>query len=97
MSTLEDKLAAGIAQVKSTTRTRKAPAKAAPAGNIPAALSANNLPTASAAAKPEVTLAAVQTAAPTQAPTQSVQPAVTEAPKAMPKRVYLSDDRVWPD
>ncbi len=46
MSTLEDKLAAGIAQVKNTSRTRKAPAKAAPAGSIPAALSAENLPAA---------------------------------------------------
>ncbi|MBP7900489.1 MAG: hypothetical protein KAZ85_00665 [Gammaproteobacteria bacterium] len=97
MSTLEDKLAAGIAQVKSTTRTRKAPAKAAPKGSIPAALSANNLPSASATAQPEVTLAPVQTATSTPSPTQSVQPVVTEAPKAMPKRIYLSDDRVWPD
>ena len=66
MSTLEDKLAAGIAQVKNTSRTRKTPAKAAPAGSIPAALSAENLPAPSTTAR---TSATVRTAAPTDAPT----------------------------
>lgn len=90
MSTLEDKLAAGIAQVKNTSRTRKAPAKAVPAGSIPAALSAENLPAASATAKPA---APVKTAAPTPAPSVAAKPVATEAPK----RVYLADERVWPD
>lgn len=90
MSTLEDKLAAGIAQVKNTSRTRKAPAKAAPGGSIPAALSAENLPAASATAKPA---APVKTAAPTPAPSVAAKPVATEAPK----RVYLADERVWPD
>jgi hypothetical protein len=94
MSTLEDKLAAGIAQVKNTSRTRKTPAKAAPAGSIPAALSADNLPASSTTAKtaaPAKTVA--PTAAPIPAPMATVKPVVTEAPK----RVYLADDRVWPD
>lgn len=69
MSTLEDKLAAGIAQVKNTSRTRKTPAKAAPAKTV------------------------APSAAPTPAPTAAVKPVVTEAPK----RVYLADERVWPD
>lgn len=98
MSTLEDKLAAGIAQVKNTSRARKTPAKAAPAGSIPAALSADNLPVASVApAAPTstktATAAPAKTAAPTPAPTAVVQPVVTEAPK----RTYLADERVWPD
>lgn len=88
MSTLEDKLAAGIAQVKNTSRTRKTPAKAAPAGSIPAALSADNLPASSTAAK-----TAAPAVAPTPAPTAAVKPVVTEAPK----RIYLADERVWPD
>lgn len=91
MSTLEDKLAAGIAQVKNTSRTRKTPAKAAPAGSIPAALSADNLPASSTTAK----AAPAKTVAPSAAtaPTAAVKPVVTEAPK----RVYLADERVWPD
>jgi hypothetical protein len=89
MSTLEDKLAAGIAQVKNTSRTRKTPAKATAAGSIPAALSADNLPATSAAPVKEP----VKTAAPTPAPTALVQPVTTETPK----RVYLADERVWPD
>lgn len=88
MSTLEDKLAAGIAQVKNTSRTRKTAAKAAPAGSIPAALSADNLPASSTAAK-----TAAPAVAPTPAPTAAVKPVATEAPK----RIYLADERVWPD
>ena len=91
MSTLEDKLAAGIAQVKNTSRTRKTPVKAnATSGSIPAALSADNLPNTSASAK---TAAPAKTSAPTVAPTAAAKPVVTEAPK----RVYLADERVWPD
>ncbi len=93
MSTLEDKLAAGIAQVKNTSRTRKTPAKAAPAGSIPAALSADNLPASSTTAKAAPAKTVAPTAAPTPAPTVAVKLAVTEAPK----RVYLTDERVWPD
>jgi hypothetical protein len=93
MSTLEDKLAAGIAQVKNTSRTRKTPAKAAPAGSIPAALSADNLPASSTNAKAAPVKTVAPTAAPTPAPTVAVKPVVTEAPK----RVYLADERVWPD
>ena len=94
MSTLEDKLAAGIAQVKNTSRARKTPAKAAPAGSIPAALSADNLPAASATTKAATASKMVApTSAPTPAPTAAAKPAVTEAPK----RVYLDGDRVWPD
>ncbi len=94
MSTLEDKLAAGIAQVKNTSRTRKTPAKSASAGSIPAALSADdNLPAASTTAKAAPAKTVAPTAAPTPAPTVAVKPAVTEAPK----RVYLADERVWPD
>ncbi|HQR81913.1 MAG: hypothetical protein M1572_01075 [Gammaproteobacteria bacterium] len=91
MSTLEDKLAAGIAQVKNTSRTRKTPAKAAPAGSIPAALSADNLPASSTTAKAAPAKTVAPSAAP--APTAAVKPVVTEAPK----RVYLADERVWPD
>ncbi len=91
MSTLEDKLAAGIAQVKNTSRTRKTPAKAAPAGSIPAALSADNLPASSTTAKAAPAKTVALSAAP--APTTAVKPVVTEAPK----RVYLADERVWPD
>lgn len=93
MSTLEDKLAAGIAQVKNTSRTRKAPAKSASAGSIPAALSADNLPAASATTKAAT---APKTVAPTAAPTQAPVTAKTVATEA-PKRVYLADERVWPD
>lgn len=91
MSTLEDKLAAGIAQVKNTSRTRKTPAKVAPAGSIPAALSADNLPASSTTAKAAPAKTVAPSAAP--APTAAVKPVVTEAPK----RVYLADERVWPD
>lgn len=94
MSTLEDKLAAGIAQVKNTSRTRKTPVKAAPAGSIPAVLSADNLPASSTTVEtvvPAITVA--PSVAPTPAPTAVVKPVVTEAPK----RVYFADERVWPD
>lgn len=93
MSTLEDKLAAGIAQVKNTSRTRKTPAKVTPEVNIPAALSVDNLP-ASVNAQPAASLKTTEpTVGPTTAPTVTVKPVVTEAPK----RIYLADERVWPD
>lgn len=78
MSTVEDKLVAGIQQVKNTTRSRRTSTKTAAVGEIPAALSADNMPTS----------------APTKAPT--VAPIATAAPTVAP-RVYLNDDRVWPD
>jgi hypothetical protein len=52
------------------------------------------LPASSTTAKtaaPAKTVA--PTAAPIPAPMATVKPVVTEAPK----RVYLADDRVWPD
>lgn len=91
MSTLEDKLAAGIENVRNTSRARKTPVKAVAAASIPAASNADGLPIVLAESV-KVTSPVVTSAATPVSP--QIAPIVVVE---VPKRVYLTDDRVWPD
>jgi hypothetical protein len=93
MSTLEDKLAAGIAQVKNTSRARKTPAKATVSSDSTSVAAGDQLPAASVSSSAAIAKANV----PKSPAKPAVQPVTPTKVVETPKRVYLADDRVWPD